>query len=223
MTTTSSRSKKRPSKSRARTRSRRQARSSSMIIWVVLGVLVVLFAVIAFMSRGTGSGSSAQITNATVRGDALQQLGEGPDGAVGRKAPTVTGTSIDGEPMTIEPGDGTPKAIVFLAHWCPHCQREVPTVVDWMEAGNLPQGVEVVGVATSIDRSRPNFPPQAWFERENWQVPTVVDGDSSVLRAYGITTFPGWVLVDGEGNVVQRWTGETTPEQLSQRIGQLAQ
>jgi cytochrome c biogenesis protein CcmG/thiol:disulfide interchange protein DsbE len=220
MTTTSSRSKKRPSsKSRARSRGRRQTRGNNMFIWIFLGVLVVLFAVIAFISRTGG----VDITDATVRGEALQQLGSGPDGSVGQRAPSVTGTSIDGEQMTIEPGDGTPKAIVFLAHWCPHCQAEVPTVVDWMEAGNLPEGVEIVGVATGIDRNRPNYPPHEWFERENWEVPTVVDGDSSALRAYGITTFPGWALVDGEGNVVQRWTGETTPEQLSQRIGQLAQ
>jgi thiol-disulfide isomerase/thioredoxin len=220
MTTTSSRSKKRPSsKSRARSRGRRQTRGNNLLLWIFLGVLVVLFAVIAFISRTGG----VDITDATVRGQALQQLGSGPDGSVGQRAPSITGTSIDGEQMTIEPGDGTPKAIVFLAHWCPHCQVEVPTVVDWMEAGNLPDGVEIVGVATGIDRNRPNYPPHAWFERENWKVPTVVDGDSSALRAYGITTFPGWALVDGEGNVVQRWTGETTPEQLSQRIGQLAQ
>ena len=220
MTTTSSRSKKRPSsKSRARSRGRRQTRGNNLLLWIFLGVLVVLFAVIAFISRTGG----VDITDATVGGQALQQLGSGPDGSVGQRAPSITGTSIDGEQMTIEPGDGTPKAIVFLAHWCPHCQVEVPTVVDWMEAGNLPEGVEIVGVATGIDRNRPNYPPHAWFERENWKVPTVVDGDSSALRAYGITTFPGWALVDGEGNVVQRWTGETTPEQLSQRIGQLAQ
>ena len=219
MTTTSSRSKKRPSKSRARSRSRRQTRGSNLFIWIFLGVLVALFAVIAFVSRTGG----VEITDATVRGAALQQLGSGPDGSVGQKAPSVTGTSIAGERMTIEPGDGTPKAIVFLAHWCPHCQAEVPRVVDWMEAGNLPDGVEVVGVATGIDRNRPNYPPHAWFERENWDVPTVVDGDSGALRAYGITTFPGWVLIDGDGNVVQRWTGETSAEQLSQRIGQLAQ
>jgi thiol-disulfide isomerase/thioredoxin len=220
MTTTSSRSKKRPSsKSRARSRGRRQTRGNNLLLWIFLGVLVVLFAVIAFISRTGG----VDITDATVRGQALQQLGSGPDGSVGQRAPSITGTSIDGEQMTIEPGDGTPKAIVFLAHWCPHCQVEVPTVVDWMEAGNLPDGVEIVGVATGIDRNRPNYPPHAWFERENWDVPTVVDGNSSVLRAYGIPTFPGWVLIDGEGNVVQRWTGETTQEQLSQRFGQLTQ
>ncbi|HSK96295.1 MAG TPA: TlpA disulfide reductase family protein [Euzebyales bacterium] len=227
MTTTSSRSKKnkkRTSTSRSRTsrgRGRRPARGGgNLFIWIFLGVLVVLFAVIAFVSR---SGvTNVAITNATVSGQALPEFGNGPDGAVGQRAPTITGTSITGERMTVEPGDGTPKAIAFLAHWCPHCQREVPTVVDWAEAGNVPDGVEVIGVATGIDRARGNFPPHDWFERETWDFPTVVDGDDAARNAYGIPTYPGWVLVDGEGNVVMRWTGETTPEELTQRIGQLA-
>ena len=220
MTTTSSRSKNSKKRRSSKSRSRRGARSSNLFVWIFLGVLVVLFAVIAFISR---SGvSNVQITNATVRGQALPEFGNGPDGAVGQKAPTITGTSIAGERMTVEPGDGTPKAIAFLAHWCPHCQREVPTVVEWAGAGNAPDGVEIIGVATGIDRTRGNYPPHTWFERENWDFPTVVDGNDAARNAYGIPTYPGWVLVDGEGNVVMRWTGETSPEQLTQRIGQLA-
>jgi thiol-disulfide isomerase/thioredoxin len=228
MTTTSSRSKKnkkRSSTSRSRTsrsRGRRPGRGgNNLFIWIFLGVLVVLFAVIAFISR---SGvSSVEITDSTVRGEALPEFGTAPtDAAIGQRAPTITGTSIEGENITIEPGDGTPKAIAFLAHWCPHCQREVPTVVDWAGAGSMPDGVEVIGVATGIDRTRGNFPPHDWFERENWDFPTVVDGNDAAREAYGIPTYPGWVLVDGEGNVVLRWTGETTPDQLTERIGQLA-
>jgi thiol-disulfide isomerase/thioredoxin len=218
MTTTSSRSKKkRSSKSRSRSR-----RSNSLFIWIFLAVLVVLFVVIAFISR-SDVGTGVDITSAQVSGEALGEFGEGPDGAVGQRAPTLSGTSIDGEQMTIEPGDGTPKAIAFLAHWCPHCQREVPTVVSWAENGGVPEGVEVLGVATSIDRNRPNFPPHDWFENENWTFPTLVDGDEAARNAYGLTTYPYWVLVDGEGNVVERWAGETTPDQLDQRIGQLAE
>lgn len=222
MTTTSSRNKKkrRPA-SRSRSRSRRARRNNGMFIWIFLGVLVVLFGAIAVASR-SGVGT-VDITNAQVSGGTLQPLGDGADAAVGQPAPEISGTGIDGEPLTIEPGDGTPKAIAFLAHWCPHCQREVPVVVDWMDEGNLPEGVEVIGVATGIDRNRPNFPPHNWFERENWDVPTVVDGDSSAARAYGLSNYPYWVLVDGDGNVVQRWAGETTPQQLDERIGQLAQ
>jgi thiol-disulfide isomerase/thioredoxin len=193
-----------------------------VFIWIFLAVLVALFAVIVFISRsGT---ADVEITNATVTGDRLPEFGETPtDAAIGQKAPTIRGTSVTGEPITIEPGDGTPKAIAILAHWCPHCQREVPTVVDWTEAGNLPEGVEIVGVASGIDRGQPNFPPHTWLEREDWGFPTVVDGDDAARDALGVRGFPGWVLVDGEGNVVMRWSGETTPEQLTERIGQLAQ
>jgi cytochrome c biogenesis protein CcmG/thiol:disulfide interchange protein DsbE len=226
MTTTSSRSKKKRS---SRSRSRRGARSGNLFVWIFLVVLVVAFAIIAFISRSNRSSTSGdpnadvEITPAQVAGQTLQQFGQEPDPAVGQPAPRLTGTSIDGEPMTIEPGDGTPKAIAFLAHWCPHCQREVPTVVSWAEDAGVPEGVEVLGVATGIDPNQPNYPPHTWFERESWTFPTLVDGDAAANRAYGLSSYPFWVLIDGEGNVVQRWAGETTPEQLTERIGQLAQ
>ena len=221
MTTTSSRSKNKKRRS-SKSRSRRGARSSNLFVWIFLGVLVVLFAVIAFISR-SDVGTGVNITSAEVSGEPLQEHGQQPDSAVGQPAPTLSGTAIDGEEITIEPGDGTPKAIAFLAHWCPHCQREVPTVVSWAENGGVPDGVEVLGVATGIERNRGNYPPHDWFERENWDFPTLVDGDAAAARAYGLTTYPYWVLVDGEGNVVERWAGETTSDQLSQRIGQLAE
>jgi thiol-disulfide isomerase/thioredoxin len=223
MTTTSRQSKKKAAsrKPRRKAAGRRSARNGNLFLWVFLGVLVVLFAALAFASRATGP--TAEITDAEVSGDALQPFSTGLDSAVGTPAPTVTGTSVSGEDLTIAPGDGTPKAIVFLAHWCPHCQREVPVVTQWIEDGNVPDGVEVVSVATGIDRNRPNFPPQDWLQREDWPVPTIVDGNSAAGRAYGLTTYPYWVLVDGEGSVVQRWGGETTPEQLSERIGALVE
>lgn len=223
MTTASSRSKnkKRQTARSRRSSGKRSTRRGNTFIWVFMGVLVALFAVLAFVSRSTGA--AAEITAAEASGDALQPFSTGLDSAVGTQAPAISGTSLDGEDLTIEPGDGTPKAIVFLAHWCPHCQREVPVVTEWMAEGGVPDGVEVVGVATGIDRNRPNFPPQDWLERENWAAPTVIDGNNAVGRAYGLSTYPYWVLVDGNGSVVQRWSGETTPQQLSERIGVLAE
>lgn len=223
MTTTSGRSKKRSS-TKPRGAGRRRSRGGNVWIWVFLGVLVVLFGVLAFVSRSTGP--AAEITDATVSGDALPPMTPGEqaqDAAVGRQAAELSGTSIAGEPMTITPGDGTPKAIVFLAHWCPHCQREVPVVTDWVADGGQPEGVELVAVTTGIDRNRPNFPPSDWLEREEFPAATLVDGDNAAAQAYGLTNYPYWVLVNGEGVVVQRWSGETTPAQLTERIGQLAQ
>lgn len=221
MTTTSGRSKKRASTTSRRSTRKRRSRGANLYVWIFLGVLVALFAVLAFVSRSTGP--AASITDADVSGEALPPFDTGVDGAVGTQAPQMSGTSVSGEEIAIEPGDGTPKAIVFLAHWCPHCQREVPVVTQWVEDGNLPEGVELVGVATGIDRNRPNFPPQDWLEREEFPAPTLVDGDNSVGQAYGLTTYPYWVLVDGDGNVVQRWSGESTTQQLDERLGALAE
>lgn len=228
MTTTSSRNnKKRPAKPRSRggssrnRRNQRRGRSNNMFLWIFLGVLVVLFAGIAFASRSGVGGT--EITDAQASGEALPRYAQGVDGAVGATAPEFSGQTLDGEPISVAPGDGTPKAIAFLAHWCPHCQNEMPTVVDWAEEGRLPDGVELIGVASGNDRNRPNFPPQDWFEREGWPGATVVDGNNAISSSYGLSNYPYWVLVDGEGTVVQRWSGETTPQQLSERIGGLAQ
>lgn len=128
-------------------------------------------------------------------------------------APVVTGETFAGESITI-PGDG-PAVVVFLAHWCPHCQREVPVIVDWLAANGAPDGVDLLGVATGIDESRENYPPDAWLEREGWDVPTLVDdADSSVAKQYGLTAFPYFVAIDADGTIVDRQTGELTIAQV---------
>ena len=71
--------------------------------------------------------------------------------------------------------DGRPKILLFLAHWCPHCQREVPIVQGWLDAGGLPQNVDLISIATSIDPARPNYPPEAWLTREGWEPTVLVD------------------------------------------------
>src|SRR4029450_5388117 len=85
---------------------------------------------------------------ATVDGTALPVLPEaGDDPAVGRAAPVLQGQDLDGGQVT-QPTSGRPTIILFLAHWCPHCQREVPLVQEWSDAGQLPEDVDLVAVAT---------------------------------------------------------------------------
>lgn len=143
------------------------------------------------------------------------------DPAVGRPVPEVDGKSFDGTPVSIK-ADGRPKLIVFLAHWCPHCQREVPVVQSWLDAKGMPAGVELVSVVTAIDPNRPNYPPDAWLAREHWQVPVIVDADGQIASSYGLTAFPYWVAVKANGTVAERLTGELTPEQLDALVALVA-
>ncbi len=133
------------------------------------------------------------------------------DPAVGRRSPEVQGFDFAGSPASIV-DDGRPKVIVFLAHWCSHCQREVPAVQAYVDSNGLPEGVDLIAVATSIDDERPNYPPDAWLEREGWSAPVVVDPDLAVAEAFGLTAFPYYVFLRDDFTVDLRITGELNPE-----------
>lgn len=136
------------------------------------------------------------------------------DPAVGTAAPVVEGTTPDGDAITIGGAGDEPTVLAFLAHWCPHCQVEVPVIVDLLEAGDL-DGVRTVGVLTSTDATRPNFPPVAWLEREDWTGEILLDDDTNEAgTSFGLTGFPMLVFLDADGNVVARTSGEVPAEQI---------
>ncbi len=198
----------------------------STIIWIVVGVVAVIgLFVVALTSGGRGGaglGGSYTVEafgEVTVEGtltptdpSSVGVVANDPE--VGQPAPVVTGTNWDGEPTSIS-ADGTPRVIVFLAHWCPHCQNEVPRLVSALDGGTTIGGAELVGVATSTNITRGNYPPAAWLSNAGWSAPIIMDDqDMSVLRAYGISSFPGWAVVSGDGNIVARATGELSMDQV---------
>lgn len=139
------------------------------------------------------------------------------DPAIGELAPDVTGTSFDGTPVTIT-ADGTARVIMFVAHWCPHCQREIPAVKALIDAGAVPEGLEIVVVSTAVREGDPNFPPQAWFEDEQWPGPIMRDSaEFEALFAFGAGGFPFSVYLDSNHRVVARSAGEL-PEDIIRQI-----
>jgi thiol-disulfide isomerase/thioredoxin len=190
---------------------------------VLIGVVVIIVAAVSgggddTADTGGGDGSAGPVEESApavaVTGEALPRFAS-PDGdpAIGMAFPSLSGIGLDGEPMTIPAGDG-PTLVMFVAHWCPHCQREVPLVQEWVDAGNLPDGVNLVAVSTSIDPTRPNYPPSAWLAEEGWTAPTLVDPDNSAALAAGLSGYPFFVALDADGTVVARNTGELTVDQL---------
>ena len=55
-----------------------------------------------------------------------------------------------------------------------------------MDAGSVPDNVDLYSVATGINAERPNYPPEAWLEREGWTLPVLVDTKNEVAQAYGL-------------------------------------
>ena len=136
--------------------------------------------------------------------------------AAGEISPTVVGADFEGNEVRIE-NDGRAKAIVFLAHWCPHCQNEVPAVQAWLDSGGGVENVDMYSVATAINSTRDNFPSSDWLNAEGWTVPLIVDdAESTVYRAHGSGGFPFWVFVNSDGTVAARVAGSTPVADLEQ-------
>lgn len=205
-------------------------RRSLPMVPLLIGGAVILLALVAIVvsslggdDEGGADGTVAENVEQTrpveVRGDPLPPLTDpSSDPAIGEVAPELIGQSFDGSPVEIV-HDGTPKLIFFVAHWCPHCQAEVPVVTSWLDGSSSKEGVDVYAVSTSVDPAAPNYPPSEWLSEEGWPAPVLADDSSSTAAtAYGLSAFPFFTMVDGDGTVLFRGSGELQPSQLDQLV-----
>lgn len=195
---------------KTRSSSTRQPKPKTWL-WVGLGVvgLGLIFALAYAISGEESLDPSIGFKEVTVEGTALPtvQNPNAGDPAIGMVAPTVSGTDWEGNEFTIGP-DGRAKIVVLLAHWCPHCQADVPVVQSWIDRGGLPDDVDLYGVTVLANSLRPEFPPQDWLESEGWTSPTIMDSeDGEVALAYGLSATPWYVILDGENRNLGRISG----------------
>lgn len=206
----------------------------SKVVWVTVAIVALLAAlagVIAVLSSGGGSDNASPGVSTSVPGGTVEQsrpvtvegapLAALPDGgtdpAVGATAPVLHGQSFDGAPVDVTPGK--PTLVLLLAHWCPHCRREVPALVKWQQQGKMPAGLEVIGIATGTEANAPNYPPSAWLASEKFPWPVIADtADQQAATALGLSGFPFYVLIDAKGTVVWRGSGEMDPAALTATI-----
>lgn len=203
-----------------------RARNSRSWLWpaIFAGVAAVIALAFVLSSGGTSDGGSTTTTNAnggeiakkvTVDGAALPEFSESVDDpAIGEAAPKLIGNNFAGAPLTVGGASGKPQMVVFVAHWCPHCQREVPIIVNLAKGGTF-DGVELSGVATGTSKDAPNYPPSDWLETVGWPAPVLVDtADQTAAKAYGLTGYPYLVFVNADGTVAGRWSGEMPESDL---------
>lgn len=193
-------------------------------VLVAGAVTVVVLGLVAFLATRGGSGddgdgpapaAGAEVRPVEVTGAPLPELADpSRDPAVGQPAPSVSGASFNGTGVSLG-GTGRPQLIFFLAHWCPHCQKEVPRIVDWLDENGLPDGVDLRAVSTGVNEAAPNYPPSSWLAREDWPVRTLADDErSSAAAVFGLSGYPFFVALDAGGRVAARASGELTAPQI---------
>ena len=213
-----------------------QKNQTKFIAIGVAGAIAAIIAVVLVVGGGSSSSTTTSTTGNSseatqpVNGDAVaaaeyqlvQAQGEmllaleDPDNdpARGKIAPVLNGFGFDGAPLTVAP-TGKPMLVVFLAHWCSHCNAEVPRLIEWKYSGTMPADMEVFGVSTGARDDAPNWPPSQWVVDKGWPWPVMADSeDQNAALAFGVSGYPGMILLDGNGKVLARRSGEASIEEL---------
>lgn len=163
-------------------------------------------------------------------GDSLPEFPRDPgevDEAVGETAPVLIGETLDGESIRIDAAVDGPTWLVFVAHWCPHCNEEIPVINELRDEGRIPDEVNVVAISTAYNPGRPNWPPDEWLDEMDWTYPAVNDGidtDQEIYiaaTAFGLGGFPFSILIDEDGVVDTRWSGTHDPDEMVAQLNDL--
>jgi thiol-disulfide isomerase/thioredoxin len=213
---------------------------SKLWMWAGLAVIIVVAAIVAVVAASgddkaivQGSGTSDSVSGpgalpdsqpVKIDGAALPSFTatEG-DTAVGMTAPTLEGSNFTGGAVKADAADGA-YMLVFLAHWCPHCNAEIPKLLDWKHSGAVPADLRVIGVATAVDSTQDNYPPGQWISNRGWEWPVLVDEFDGArnagkgAQAYGATGWPYFVIVGTDGKVKVRYSGEIEAAELEKLV-----
>jgi thiol-disulfide isomerase/thioredoxin len=201
------------------------------VFWIVIGALVLAGIAALVLTAPDDTDKAAEsaaskvptFADVTVEGDSLPTWrGTGSDPAEGELVPTISAEKFDGFRSTIAPGE-TARVFVVVAHWCPHCQDEVPRIVDWAAENEVPEGVEVLALSTSVSEDQPNFSPAKWLAREEWPFDTLIDDELGTgAEALGVEGFPFLIFTDADGKVTKRYSGEMPIDEFEEELLALA-
>ncbi|MBW2273294.1 MAG: TlpA family protein disulfide reductase [Deltaproteobacteria bacterium] len=138
-------------------------------------------------------------------GLALILLGDDVPEAVGRggPAPEFVLPLLDaGREIRLSDHRGQVVLVNFWATWCKPCEDEMPAM-ERLYRRLGPRGFEMLAVSVDEDPDA----VRGFKEKMGITFPLLLDPSQSVARAYQTMGFPESLLVDREGNVVERYVG----------------
>ena len=174
-----------------------------------VGALVASLAVVAGCS-GVGNAGS---TGGYVSGDGTVTT---VDPADREPAPTLTGTDLEGEPLSTDDYEGQVLVINVWGSWCPPCRAEAPVLKELSElyADSNPGEVQFLGV---LNRTKPAA-AKAFNDKVGIAYPSFTDeGGSLELRfvdSLPSQAIPTTWVIDQQGQVAARLLDEVSAATL---------
>ena len=130
------------------------------------------------------------------------------------RAPISTGEKAPGLASGSSSSGGKVTVLDFWATWCGPCRHALPGLKQ-LQAAYGADKVEVISISEDEDAdSWQNFVSQNgmnWTQR--------LDSDHQMMRQYGASALPTYVLIGKDGNVVQQYVGDDPGEPILERMG----
>lgn len=130
-------------------------------------------------------------------------------------APEFSLTDINGQKLDLTGYRGKIVLLDFWATWCAPCKTEIPHFID-MQNKYGPQGLQIVGL--SMDDSA--GPVKKFYADQKINYPVAI-ADDKLAEAYGgVLGLPIAFLIDRDGRIIAKHTGETEAAVFEKEIGE---
>ncbi|OYD07834.1 thiol-disulfide oxidoreductase ResA [Paludifilum halophilum] len=165
--------------------------NKQMRYWIRRILLVVMAGMVAFALYQTISGKQSK----------------SPE--VGEKAPDFELKTLDGETMKLSDLRGQAVLINFWATWCEPCRDEMPAIQNVYDRYKE-QGFEVV----AVNIAEAPVSVRGFARQLELDFPILLDRDRKVTNQYDIGPIPSSLLIDQEGKVVRKHSGQMQEKQI---------
>ncbi|MCY9787395.1 TlpA family protein disulfide reductase [Nocardiopsis sp. EMB25] len=133
------------------------------------------------------------------------------------EAPDVTGTTLDGEEISLSDYEGGILVLNVWASWCGPCRAEQP-VLDEVHTEYADLGVDFLGVNMKDDDTA----AQSYTSAQEVPYPSLFDPPGEVPQAFRDTvpprSIPTTIVIDPDGRIAARVIGPTTYGQLTELL-----
>ena len=148
------------------------------------------------------------------RKSAADKQAESP--LLGKQAPTLSGTSLDGSQVSLASMHGKWVVVNFMASWCVPCRDEHPELIKFTQRHQVAGDAAVLGVI--FDDTAPNV--RHFFSELGGSWLVVDDPNGQTALDFGVRGPPESFLVDPNGFVVWKGIGQVNADGLDKLVAQ---
>jgi peroxiredoxin len=132
---------------------------------------------------------------------------------VGDKAPNFVLQDISGETVELNSLEGKGVFLNFWGTYCPPCEKEMPAI-DRQYQIYKEDNIEVL----AVNLGETQFVVEGFTDEKELTFPVLLDQDKELVEVYDIGMLPVTFLIDKNGKIIDRVTGELNDEVVSKMM-----